>query len=338
MQLVTGGYRNMGRGAITRRQPEGKRGNTSRTRSVVRTRDDAALMISAARARHRFSQKRSRPRRRANWRRAINAVGMGSAAMALSGMLLACMSGLYRVIETSRMFGLEAVEIMGNSRVSSQEIIEHAGITAGVNILTLNNEEVARRIEAIPWVGHVSIIKRFPHELTIKVTEREPSAVVVIDGTLWYVDKGGTVFHRIGPEDRRDYPLVTGFSKEMVTSAQGRPSDEIVHTLALLEMAQHYPGMPSISEITFDTVKGWSIYMQDFPVPVYLGAGDLEQKIIHLARIYPVLSRHSPSPERIDLSFPCQAVLRQPSGAKEVAPSLKAVADKGHSRVSEPAT
>lgn len=293
---------------------------------------------TASAARRRAATRR-RPKilRRSAGRRILRLLWMGSSIAALSGMLVACMSGLYRVIEASQMFGLEAVEIVGNSRIDSQELLEKAGIGAGTNILMLDNEEVARRIESIPWVAHVSIIKRFPHELTIRISEREPVAVVAAGG-LWYVDREGVVFHRLGPEDGRDFPLVTGFTADKVATEGAGPYEPMRKTVELLEMIQQYPGMVSVSEVNFDSARGWTVYPEDRPVPVYLGFGEFEQKIIHLARVYHDVWRQEPIPEFVDASFPCQVVLRKGPEGKSTATTVKAVADKGTRGVAGPTT
>jgi cell division protein FtsQ len=292
---------------------------------------------AAGAARRRAARRRPRILGRSAGHGILRLLWMGSAIAALSGMLVACMSGLYRVIEASQMFGLEAVEIVGNSRVGSQELLEKAGIGAGTNILMLDNEEVARRIESIPWVAHVSIIKRFPHELTIRITEREPIAVVALGG-LWYVDREGVVFHRLGPEDRRDFPLLTGFSAEEAVTEEASPYEPMRKTVELLEMIQQYPGMVSVSEVNFDSARGWTVYPADLPVRVYLGFGEFEQKIIHLARVYHDVSRHAPIPEFVDLSFPYQVVLRKGAEGRSTPTTVKAIADKGTRGVAGPAT
>ena len=96
--------------------------------------------------------------------------------------------------------------------------------------------------------------------------------------------------------------------------------------------------MVPISEINFDVRRGWTLYPLKSPVPVYLGFGDVEQKIIHLARIYRDLLTQDPPPELVDLSFPYQVVVRKAREEKSMCTTVKVTPSQTKPLDSGPAT
>jgi cell division protein FtsQ len=267
----------------------------------------------------------------------LRMVWYGLGTMLFSGMLVACMNGLYRAIENSEMLALEGIEIQGNSRIPTREIVDRAGIPLGINIFTLKCDNVARRIEEHPWIAHASIIKRFPHRVIIHVKEREPAALVAA-GDLYYVDAQGVVFHKVGPGDSKDFPVVTGFHEKEVLTQMHKAFEPITKTMDLIRVIQHYPAQVRISEIHFDPRRGWTVYPLKFPVPVYLGVGELEQKIVRLVRIYHELIDLNPPPELVDLSYPYQVVVRKAAQKRDVCTTVKAIPSRARPSASGPST
>jgi cell division protein FtsQ len=267
----------------------------------------------------------------------LRMVWYGLGTILFSGMLVACMNGLYRAIENSQMLALEGIEIQGNSRIPTREIVARAGIPLGINIFTLNGEDVARRIEEHPWIAHASIIKRFPHKLMIHVKEREPEALVAA-GDLYYVDAQGVVFHKVGRGDSKDFPVVTGFGEKEILTHMHKAFEPVTKTMDLIRVIQHHPAQVRISEIHFDPRRGWTVYPLKFPVPVYLGFGDLEQKIVRLVRIYHELIGLNPPPELVDLSYPCQVVVKKAPQERDVCTTVKAIPSRVRPSASGPST
>lgn len=88
-------------------------------------------------------------------------------------------------------FETERIVIRGNHRVSQSEILSRAHVAFPRSIWLQNAGAIARRIEAIPYVGRVWIHRVPPSSIQITITERQPFAVlrsppesVVVDHAL----------------------------------------------------------------------------------------------------------------------------------------------------------
>ena len=78
----------------------------------------------------------------------------------------------------SPLFVVKQVELEASGRPGSDEIRSMSGIRPGMNMLTLDTEEVSRRLETHPWIEHATVVKRLPDQVLIKVTKRRPAVLV----------------------------------------------------------------------------------------------------------------------------------------------------------------
>jgi cell division septal protein FtsQ len=105
-------------------------------------------------------------------RRALLAVGC---ALALAAICF----GLAREVGNPR-FWVELAPIRGLVHTSSDQVVAAAALPAQQNAWLLNRAALRRRIEALPWVGRVSLRVMWPNRLQIDVVERQPVARVAI--------------------------------------------------------------------------------------------------------------------------------------------------------------
>ena len=69
-------------------------------------------------------------------------------------------------------FQVETIAVAGNSRYSSQEVIDASGVQVGDNLFQMNKNQISQRIlQQLPYIGAVSPQRSLPSTLTIQVTE-----------------------------------------------------------------------------------------------------------------------------------------------------------------------
>jgi len=73
------------------------------------------------------------------------------------------------------------------------------------NLYLLDDKNLERDLEAIPWVKDISLRKSWPRDLVIKVKEHHPIAYWGEDQLL---DQHGEVFDAVLPEKRKDFPTL----------------------------------------------------------------------------------------------------------------------------------
>ena len=114
----------------------------------------------------------------------------------------------YRWVTEHEFFALVNLNIMGGQRLSPEEIAAMGGVSAGMNVLSINIAEVQRRIAASEWLESVSVTRVLPDGLVIEVKEREPAFLVRRDEQLYYADVNGQPIVTVGVEKFISLPLL----------------------------------------------------------------------------------------------------------------------------------
>jgi cell division septal protein FtsQ len=100
---------------------------------------------------------------------------------------------------------------------------------------------------------------------------------------LYFIERDGTAFERIGAREKTDLPVLTGFS------GKGPENREmILKSLELLDFMASYSEIPEIrhiSEIHGDDLFGFSLFAEGLCIK--LGFGDYDAK---LRRMKPVMA------------------------------------------------
>lgn len=95
-------------------------------------------------------------------------IGLAGLAAVAAGAFAATWSG----------FDPKNVQVIGNRRVSTAQILRVAGTAPHISIWLQPTRSIARRIESIPYIGTVWIHRVPPASLRIAVAEREPFAIL----------------------------------------------------------------------------------------------------------------------------------------------------------------
>ncbi|MBN2468306.1 MAG: FtsQ-type POTRA domain-containing protein [Deltaproteobacteria bacterium] len=199
-------------------------------------------------------------------------------------------------IAHSPYFTLQDVRFQGCTHVSPQELVKLAGLRLGSNIFAVDLTNIAHRVRSNPWVKDVKLERNLPHQLTIKVEEREAVALVS-HKRLFLVDDDGILFKEVGPHDPVDLPVITGLS----FSCQN--ADRIQEVLAVLNTAHTLDVIhrDDVSEVHIDANYGLTLYTLKETMPIEMGLGDYCGKLRLLAGVRSDLNERKITPHAIEL-------------------------------------
>jgi cell division protein FtsQ len=203
-------------------------------------------------------------------------------------------------VTSSSLLTLTRFEISGNQRARTEEILVALAPYRTKNLLTLDLTSVAQRLLAHPWVERVTLSKRFPDGLEVRLTERRAVAVWRGGARLWWL---GTEGRPIAPYDPRadseDYVLVSGDSRAL---------PELVALLEeLREKNPEY--FAALSEIDALPDAGFGMMDAIFRRPVRVLRRDASGKVAALLRARSLMERRGWEARAIDLRFADQIVL-----------------------------
>jgi cell division protein FtsQ len=221
----------------------------------------------------------------------LAALGAGGFALAIAGQ-----AG-YRWLTTSPTFAVRTLELRGNRRAPSDELVRLSGLAVGRNIFASDVEGAEAALAGEPWVKTVEVHRRLPDTVVIRVTEREPALVVDL-GKLYFADAEGTLFKRALGGDDLDLPIVTGLSRQ--TFQDNRAQTEArLREIYELTQSFHARGLDArfrLQELAVDPDDGLTVQLAPVNAraelqAVKLGEAPYEEKLEKLATLWDELQR-----------------------------------------------
>jgi cell division protein FtsQ len=117
-------------------------------------------------------------------------------AVALTALVLAL--GGWGILN-SPMFATRRIVVHGTHHLTTGQVIDAAGVPSGENLVLLSTEEVAGKVEAIPWVVDAVAERDLPSAVVIRVVERTAAGWLRDPQGAVVVARDGTVLERADP-------------------------------------------------------------------------------------------------------------------------------------------
>lgn len=200
----------------------------------------------------------------------------------------------------SPIFSVRSIDLNPCAHVTQEEVWAIVRGGGRGSIWSVPAREVARRLSDHPWVRSVSVRKAFPDRLVVRIDERRPVAMVNLDA-LYYVDAEGSPFKRLTAYDAKEYPILTGFSREDLLARDAVTLRNFRKSLELLRMAEAGPLRQNLSEVHFDAQDGYTLVTRDSGLQLKVGATDFREAMRRIEEAMPRLSGLGASAGIVDL-------------------------------------
>jgi len=107
-------------------------------------------------------------------------------------------------------FRIRAVVINGRHQLTQDEILAIGGINGRSSLLFLDADRVRERLKASPWIADATVLKLYPGQLQIDITERAPFALWQRNGRVAVIAEDGMVLQPYVSRRFLSLPLVVG--------------------------------------------------------------------------------------------------------------------------------
>lgn len=191
--------------------------------------------------------------------------------VAANALLLAALAiGAYWLWQKTRddvRFAVRNVDVAGAVHVPRAELDRIVRPYLGANLFRLDLEGMRADLRALPWIDTVALEKKLPNTLSISIVERQPAALVSLDGKIRYVDRHGVVFAELSPAvGDPDLPLI----------ADTRSADVGLAVALLENLRTSSPDVYSrISQVAAVPPAGFTLWDRDLRTVVRInGAAD----------------------------------------------------------------
>jgi cell division septal protein FtsQ len=198
-----------------------------------------------------------------------------------------------RLFFENRDYQLKTIELQTDGTLQREQVLKVADLREGGNIFSVNLGRVHDRIQQLPQVDEVQVMRKLPTEIDIHVVERKPVAWITSDKEIsdpfvsdaaFLVDARGVLMRekKLLPE-YLGLPLILGCSSESLEAGKVVESLEAKTALELLRL-----GTRSFMQMHFqireiDVSKSYCLLVTDKNrTRVTFGLNDLETQLQRL--------------------------------------------------------
>ncbi len=148
-------------------------------------------------------------------------------------------------------FRITSVVINGRKQLSQDEILAIGGVSGRSSLLFLDADAVRDKLKANPWIADATVLKLYPGQLMIELTERKPFALWQEAGQLSVIADDGAVLEPYVSRRFLSLPLVVG-------KGAGAKARDFLALLA------RYPQVNSVTRAAiFVGERRWNLRLKD---------------------------------------------------------------------------
>lgn len=222
------------------------------------------------------------------WRGILHTLSTTAFLSMLLVLLAAVTLGLvygYKSLTSGEYFALKTLEIQGNSRLSSREILETADLIDGGNTLAVSIDAVEEALARHPWVKEVSVKRVLPGTLIIGIQEKDPAFWVLHEGALHYADAWGRPIAPVSPGKFASLPAL-----EIEPGAEDAAA-ALPDLVRSLQDSRLPLNMAAISLVRLSAARGVDVYVEDSRLKLSIGLEEWLPNINRLGRTLMDLNR-----------------------------------------------
>jgi cell division septal protein FtsQ len=235
--------------------------------------------------------------RRVTQHRIRRALAVLSRVVLLAGLCSAvyvgAREGARRLFFENRDYQLKTIELQTDGTLQREQVLKAADLREGENIFSVNLARVHDRIQELPQVDEVQVMRKLPAEIDIRLVERKPVAWLTsekeisdpfVSDAAFLVDARGVLMKekKLLPE-YLGLPLILGCSSESLETGKVVESFEAKTALELLRLSTRSFMQMRFQIREIDVSQGYCLLVTDKNrTRVTFGLNDLETQLQRL--------------------------------------------------------
>jgi cell division protein FtsQ len=189
----------------------------------------------------------------------------------------------YRAAASASFFQVRAIETRGAARASVEDIknvVRHDVSQTGVWRADL--QELSGHLERLPWVRTAVVTRVLPDGIRVRITEREPRAVVRTSaGRFIWVDDDAVYLGEMAPTDQMPAFFLRGWNEDDSNTAQAENRERVAK---FLELQRDWTGQgiaERVSEANLLDLRDVRVQLagNDSQIEVRLGSQDQSTRL-----------------------------------------------------------
>lgn len=189
----------------------------------------------------------------------------------------------YRAAASADFFKVRNVETRGAVRASNDEI--KAAVVrevAATGVWRADLEQMSKHLERLPWVRTAIVTRVLPDGIRVRITEREPRAVVrTTSGRFIWVDDDAVHLGELKSTDQMPAFFLHGWNEENTTAAQTENRQRVARFLELQRAWNAQSISDRVSEVNLQDLRDVRVQLagDDAQIEIRLGAQDQASRL-----------------------------------------------------------
>ena len=237
----------------------------------------------------------------------------------------------YRAAASADFFQVKKVETRGAVRASNEDIkasvLRDVGTTG---VWRADLEQVSKHLERLPWVRTAVVTRVLPDGIRVRVTERQPQAVVrTAAGRFIWVDDDAVYLGEMSATDQMPAFFLRGWNEEDSTAAQAENRERVTRFLELQREWSAQAISERVSEVNLHDLRDVRVQLagDDSQIEVRLGGQDQAARLQKALNVLDAQRQTARGPliSYIDLSQGKRAIVGLVTGNQTVAESAESM-------------
>jgi cell division septal protein FtsQ len=190
-----------------------------------------------------------------------------------AGLILGGRFGAKRLFFENPDYQLSEIEVQTDGTLQRDQILKTAGLREGENIFGINLSQVHDRLQQLPQVDEVQVVRKLPGEIDLRIVERKPVAWITSEKQIsdpfasdvaFLVDARGVLMKekKLLPE-YLGLPLITGCTSDALEAGKIVESFEAKAALDLLRLSTGSFMQTRFQVREIDLSKGYCLQVSD---------------------------------------------------------------------------
>jgi cell division protein FtsQ len=254
-------------------------------------------------------------------------LGYVPTALRIAVVAIVCLLGvvIYRAAASASFFQIRRVEAKGATRASVEDI--QALVRRDVSetgVWRADLQTISAHLERLPWVRNAIVTRVLPDGIRVRITERQPRAVVrTSSGRFMWVDDDAVYLGEMSPTDQMPPFFLRGWSEEEAKQAENRG-----RVAKFLELQNEWDAQgisARVSEVNLMDLRDVRVQLggDDSQIEVRLGSQELGARLKKALTVLDAQRQTARGPliSYIDLSQGKRAIVGLTTGNQTVADS-----------------
>jgi len=231
----------------------------------------------------------------------------------------------YRAAASASFFQVKTIETRGASRASVDDIknLVRRDVSA-TGVWQADLQGLSNHLERLPWVRTAVVTRVLPDGIRVRITEREPKAVVrTTAGRFIWVDDDAVYLGEMSPTDQMPAFFLRGWNEDNSNAAQAENRDRVKK---FLELQRDWSGQgisERVSEVNLLDLRDVRVQLagDDSQIEVRLGSQDQSARLSKALSVLDAQRQTSRGPliSYIDLTQGKRAIVGLVTGSHTVA-------------------